>query len=173
MATDLQIMDLQIILFEVGGVSCALRRHEIQELLPLPRLWRPPGLPRPVAGFFNLAGAAIPVVSLSALFGLEAKKEKGEDRIYRHLILIRRPGEKQPTAFMVDRVLNLVSLPADQMSMVSPSDTLNGCVEAEIAVDGALVHLLSLDRVLFEEEQESLRALNVQAQKRLGEWATG
>ena len=51
---------LQIIVFDVCGTACALHRSAAREFLPLPRLWRPPALPRPVAGFFNLERARDP-----------------------------------------------------------------------------------------------------------------
>ena len=78
---------LQIIVFDVCGTACALHRSAAREFLPLPRLWRPPALPRPVAGFFNLSGRAIPVVRLDVLFGLAQNDDDAESALYRHLIV--------------------------------------------------------------------------------------
>ncbi|MBM6594804.1 chemotaxis protein CheW [Microvirga pudoricolor] len=163
---------MQILLFEVGGVGCALRRQEVRELLPMPHLWRPPALPRSVAGFFNLGGQAVPVVTLATLFGLEAPGLTKEAEAYRHLMLIDRLGGSGPAAFLVDRVIDLVTVDEARLSPVPASDTLNGCIEAEIEHSGALVHLLSLERILLAEERQSLADLSGRAQERLGEWAT-
>lgn len=161
---------LQIILFDVCGIACALRGHEVRELLPLPRLWRPPSLPRPVAGFFNLGGAAVPVVRLDVLFGTERSEESPETELYRHLILVNGLAENGPSALLVDRVLDLAHTDDAQLSPVRPENTLNGCVEAEIDHGGRLVHLLSLERILFAEEKQALADLGRHAQSRLSEW---
>jgi purine-binding chemotaxis protein CheW len=161
---------LQIITFDVNGTACALRRDQVRELLPLPRLWRPPALPRPVAGFFNLGGKAVPVIRLDALFGLEENQEGGEAALYRHLILVQVLGQPAPAALLADRVLDVANIAADQLSPVREGSSLNGCVEAEITLGSRLVHLLSLERLLFAEEQQALAELGRHAQNRLGEW---
>lgn len=166
---------LQIIIFDVCGIACALRRDAVRELLPLPRLWRPPALPRPVAGFFNLGGKAVPVLRLDRLFGLEEHPADQEAALYRHLILVQGSVQVQdkaePLALLVDRVLDMAHMDAGRLSPVSENATLNGCVEAEITIDDRLVHLLSLERLLFVEEKQALAELGRRAQSRLGEWA--
>jgi purine-binding chemotaxis protein CheW len=162
---------LQIIVFDVSGTACALPRSAIRELLPLPRLWRPPALPRPVAGFFNLGGQAIPVLRLDVLFGLERADDRPEDDLYRHLILVEGFGSSGIGALLVDRVLEVSTIQSFQLSSISRTDTLNGCVEAEVTLDGRLVHLLSAERILLKEEQQSLADLGRHAQNRLREWA--
>ncbi|WP_230529997.1 chemotaxis protein CheW [Microvirga roseola] len=162
---------LQVIVFDVCGIACALRRDAVDELLPLPCLWRPPALPRPVAGFFNLSGKAVPAIRLDVLFGLEQEQVSAEAELYRHLILIEALGASGPGALLVDRVLDIVTVRSDQFSAVPEGNTLNGCVEAEIELGGRLVHLLSLERILFAEEQQALADLRRNAQNRLGEWA--
>jgi purine-binding chemotaxis protein CheW len=163
---------LQIILFDVGGIACALRRSAARELLPLPRLWRPPGTPRPVAGFFNLSGTAVPVIRLDILFGLERNKTAdAEADLYRHLILVDGLTASGRAALLVDRVLDVLQVEESTLSAVAPENTLNGCVEAEITHAGGLIHLLSIERVLLAEEQQALTELGRHAQSRLGEWA--
>ena len=162
---------LQIIIFDVCGTACALHRGAVREFLPLPRLWRPPGLPRPVAGFFNLAGDAVPVLRLDVLFGLHKGKDDSGADLYRHLILIGASGSAGPSALLVDRVLDVATVNATQLSDVRQAETLNGCVEAEVAWGERLVHLLSAERILMAEEQQALAELGRKAQSRLDEWA--
>ncbi len=162
---------LQIIIFDVCGTACALHRSAVREFLPLPRLWRPPALPRPVAGFFNLGGEAIPVLRLDVLFGLERGEADREADLYRHLILIGAGGTPGLSALLVDRVLDVATVDASQLSAVQQAETLNGCVEAEVAWSGRLVHLLSADRILLAEEKQALAELGRHAQNRLNEWA--
>lgn len=162
---------LQIIIFDVCGAACALHRSAVREFLPLPRLWRPPSLPRPVAGFFNLGGDAVPVVRLDVLFGLQRTEDAPEADLYRHLILIGTSSTAGPVALLVDRVLDVVTVKATQVSGVRQAETLNGCVEAEVTWGDRLVHLLSANRILMTEEQQALAELGRQAQSRLDEWA--
>ncbi len=162
---------LQIIVFDVCGTACALHRSAVREFLPLPRLWRPPALPRPVAGFFNLAGDAVPVLRLDVLFGLHKDEDAPEADLYRHLILIGTGGNAGPVALLVDRVLDVATVNAMQISDVRQAETLNGCVEAEVTWGDRLVHLLSAERILLAEEQQALAELGRQAQSRLDEWA--
>ena len=162
---------LQIIVFGVCGTACALHRSAAREFLPLPHLWRPPVIPRPVAGFFNLGGHAVPVLRLDALFGLQPVADGAEADLYRHLILIDRFSASGTSALLVDRVLDVASVDTSRLSSVREEGTLNGCVEAEITWDGRLVHLLSVERILLAEEQQALAELGRQAQNRLSEWA--
>ncbi|MCC2650227.1 MAG: hypothetical protein K0Q60_382 [Microvirga sp.] len=162
---------LQIIIFDVCGTACALHRSAVREFLPLPRLWRPPALPRPVAGFFNLAGDAVPVLRLDVLFGLQKGQDDPEADLYRHLILLGNGGTAGLSALLVDRVLDVATVNTTQLSDVRQTETLNGCVEAEVTWGNRLVHLLSADRILLAEEQQALTELGRQAQNRLDEWA--
>lgn len=161
---------LQVIIFDVGGTTCAIRRQEVRELLPMPRLWRPPGTPRPVAGFFNLSGTAVPVVRLDVVFGLREAEGPPGKALYRHLIVIDGLSGSGLGALLVDRVQDLVDVNERTFSPVQQEDTLNGCVEAEISLDGGLVHLLSRERILLAEERQTLEELGRNAQKRLQEW---
>ena len=162
---------LQIIIFDVCGTACALHRSAVREFLPLPHLWRPPSLPRPVAGFFNLGGDAVPVIRLDVLFGLQKGEVNPEADLYRHLILIGAGGSAGPSALLVDRVLDVVTVNTAQLSDVRQAESLNGCVEAEVTWGDRLVHLLSAERILLTEEQQALAELGRQAQSRLDEWA--
>ena len=137
----------------------------------MPRLWRPPGTPHPVAGFFNLSGTAVPVLRLDVIFGLEEVEDAPEAALYRHLVLIEGLSGSGPGALLVDRVQDVVEVDARQMSPVGPEETLNGCIEAEIAFDDRLIHLLSRQRILLAEERQALADLGAAAQARLREWA--
>jgi purine-binding chemotaxis protein CheW len=162
---------LQIIIFDVCSTACALHRSAVREFLPLPRLWRPPALPRPVAGFFNLGGDAVPVLRLDVLFGLQKGEGNPDTDLYRHLILIGANGSAGPSALLVDRVLDVATVNAAQVSGVTQGETLNGCVEAEVTWGDRLVHLLSAERILLAEEKQALAELGRHAQSRLNEWA--
>lgn len=155
------------LLVDVAGTECALPRRAVREVLPLPRLWRPPGAPAALAGFLNLAGNAVPVLDLAVLFDL-GRPAATRVALYRHLVLLH--GEA-PLALMVDRVRDFARVAPDQVRPVADAATLNGCVSAEIRVGERLVHGLAVERILLAEEQARLAAQTKAAQARLSEWA--
>jgi purine-binding chemotaxis protein CheW len=155
------------LLVDVAGTECALPRRAVREVLPLPRLWRPPGAPAALAGFLNLAGNAVPVLDLAVLFGL-GRPAAARAALYRHLVLLH--GEA-PLALMVDRVRDFARVAPDGVRPVADAATLNGCVSAEIRVGERLVHGLAVERILLAEEQARLAAQTKAAQARLAEWA--
>jgi purine-binding chemotaxis protein CheW len=161
---------LQILLVDVCATRCAIRRSAVREILPLPNLWQPPALPRPVAGFFSLGGTAVAVVRLDLLFGLADGKKAEPPGLYGHLILVRGSKAGQPVAFLAERVVDLAEIDDRELCPVPEAGTLNGCVEAQIDMEGRLVHLLSVENILFAEEQQTIASLAQQAQERLGEW---
>ena len=128
---------------------------------------RSAGLPRPLAGFFDLGGQAIPVLSLHALLhGEDAAKAPD---IYSHLLLTRNDGAA--TALLVDRVLDVVEADAAAVSPADREDSLNGCVAAHLQHDAALTPVLALDRLLLQAERTRLAALTQDAQSRLDAWS--
>ncbi len=160
------------LLVAIAGTDCALPRRAVREILPLPRLWRPPGAPGALAGFLNLAGSAVPVVDLAVLFGLgrqvTTEPVTAQAALYRHIVLLH--GE-EPLALLVDRVADVVRVEPPHVRPVADAATLNGCVAAEIRLGDKLVHGLAIDRILLAEERDRLAAQTRDAQARLAEWA--
>jgi purine-binding chemotaxis protein CheW len=159
------------LLLRIGTRRCALPRAAVREVLPLPRLWRPPGLPRPLAGFINLGGEAMPVLDLARLFGLGSEAGDAEAALYRHVILASPALGASMPGLLVDRVLDLVRLSAAQGRPLPPEATLNGCASAELPLDDGFAHLLDPGRILLAQEQAALATLRDAAQARLSEWA--
>ncbi|MBY0294588.1 MAG: chemotaxis protein CheW [Methylobacterium sp.] len=157
---------------DVAGTACAVPGAAVDEILPLPRLWRPPGGPAALAGFFNLGGEAVPVLDLAVLFGLARPADEGGSMprrmVYRHLLVMAGP---MPLALLVDRAADLVHVPPEAMTPVTDGATLNGCVAHEIRLGERLLHGLSPERVLLAEERARLDAQTRAAQARLAEWA--
>ncbi|MFD2262987.1 chemotaxis protein CheW [Lacibacterium aquatile] len=159
------------VVFGIAGRRCALVREAVRGLLPLPNLWRPPGTPQILAGFVNVAGDAVAVLDLKRLFGLAADVSDKESEFYRHLILVDGVLSDRPVALLVDRVQAVTRLPDDVLQPLTGDASQNGVLEAEAAVDGELVHILSLSRLLLDAERAGLADLEREAAARIGEWA--
>lgn len=151
------------LLLDVAGVTCALARTSMSEVLPLPELHAPPAGGGPLAGFLNLGGSPVPVVDLARLLGLGAQAVRPEIEAYRH-ILLDAPGT---TGFLVDRVEDLITVETAALRPVAAERTLNGCVVGEIARDDGLIHVLGLAHLLTAEERARLSALADAAAERL------
>lgn len=158
-----------LVVFSVGSRRCALPSGDVVKLLPLPRLAGPPGLPRLMAGFLDLAGRIVPVLALGELFGTG---RPAADDPYAHVVLVRSilPGE--PVGLLVDRVLSVPAVEAGAIKPVAEGETLNGCVTGEVDVDGERVAVLSAGRILMEQERLRLADLRAAAAERLDAWQT-
>ncbi|GJE29595.1 chemotaxis protein CheW [Methylobacterium organophilum] len=155
------------LLLDLAGRLCALSRASVREVLPLPHLHAPPAAGGPLAGFLNLSGAPVPVLDLARLLGLRAGAEAAPDAApadaYSHVVL----SAGGDLGLLVDRVVDLVQVPVEDLRPVSDARTLNGCVEAEIALGDRLVHVLSFARIVTREEQARLETLRLRAAARL------
>ncbi|MDP4004876.1 chemotaxis protein CheW [Methylobacterium sp. NEAU K] len=149
------------LLLDVAGTPCALPRAAVAEILPLPDLHNPPATGGWLAGFLNLGGAPVPVIDLATLLGL--RPAASEPGLYAHLVLTR--GEA--TAYLVDRVADLVSVPEAAIRPAEEAGTLNGCVAAEIVIGDRLVHALATESLLTAKERARVAALAQAAAERL------
>ena len=181
MGAAVQDGTIDLVIFRTGSLGCALRRADIREILPMPRLWRWPGLPSVIKGFFNFGGDAVPVLDAEQLFllGNDAEEAiKGEDGasdddpeayLYHHMILLAGAG-RQKVALLVYRVTDLTQVPHDSLLPVEAQASLNGCVVAGVEIAGERNHLLDGQRLLLAEEQMALAELAERARARLKAW---
>ena len=156
-----------LVLFRCGGALCALPHYAVAQIAAAPRLSVPPGLPRPLLGFANVGGRAIPALDGRRLLGVE--EATAPDMFDRHLLILSDRAD--PVALVVDRVLDVRFIPTGAATTVRTDITLNDCVTAEIADGDAAVHVLAVDRILFAAEKARLADLRAAAQARLDEWS--
>lgn len=163
---------LDILLLAVGNLRCALPRSAVHSILPVPHLWRPPALPRPLLGFAEVDGAAVPVVGLRQLFGLDEGSGQPAPPFYAHIILLQEDAAAGDSrvALLVDRAVDLLSVAPEALLPVSGGVTLNGCVRAEIETADGLVSLLDAEKILLAEERSRLSELTQAAAARRAEW---
>jgi purine-binding chemotaxis protein CheW len=128
-------------------------------------LARPPGLPSSLAGILNLAGHAVPVLRLDRLLQLPEMLPG----LYSMLILLKGTSDCR-TAMLVDRVTEILSIPESALLPVGSKDSFNACAEAEVSVNDRVIHLLSLARILLQQEREALIEFQTMAQRRLQDW---
>jgi len=152
---------LDLLVFQTAHYRCALNLRAIVEVQLIPELVLSPVQATILDGFFDLRGTVIPVVPLSALFGLSTMLPG----LYTPIIIIETAG--RPVAIRVDRVDQVAEVSDADVQPYSKEDSLNGCAEGQVNVEGCDVVVLSADRLLLREEQALLEDIQATVQKRI------
>ncbi|MEX2287663.1 MAG: chemotaxis protein CheW [Planctomycetaceae bacterium] len=149
------------VVFELDKQAYGLPIAAVVEILPMAQLTRPPQAPMLLAGFLNLEGQPVPVIRLRRLFALEDEPAD----IYTPLVLLRSNDRR--LALLVDRVCRIIS--ADESCLVPVEDacSLNNCASGMLDVAGAVVVVLSPDRLLLEQENLQIDELTAMERDRL------
>jgi purine-binding chemotaxis protein CheW len=150
-----------LLVFHLTGQLCAVSLKWVQEVVPMARLSRPPGLPSIIEGFLNLGGTAVSVLRLDRLFNLG---ETGPS-LYTPLLILRTPD--RPIALLVDDVSEIIIDSPEARLPVLAEQSFNGCVEAEVLANQRTIHLLSPDRILLEQERRRVAEFQALEQRRL------
>jgi purine-binding chemotaxis protein CheW len=152
---------LDLLVFQTAQYHCAFNLHAISEVQLIPALVVSPVQATILDGFFDLRGTIVPVVPLSALFGIPTELPG----LYTPIIVIELAG--RPVAIRVDQVDQVVEVPHAAIQSYSKKDSLNGCAEGQVNVGGCDVVVLSADRLLLREEQAMLEDIQATLQKRI------
>lgn len=133
----------------------------VQEVVPLPLLTRPPGMPPILAGVFSLAGSPVAVLKLERLFA-------GSDhsaRLYTPLVVLR--SSNLPLALMVDEAVGIESVAEGDMLPLPETSSFNECAEGVAVISGVHVIVVSPERILTRTEQQRIAAWAALEQSRL------
>jgi purine-binding chemotaxis protein CheW len=156
-----------LLVFHLAGQLAAVPLENVERIVPMAQLAHPPGMPAPLEGILNLAGTAAPVVRLDRLLQLPAPPPG----LYSMLIVLKGVSGGR-IALLVDRVIEILSVPGSAFVPVHDEDSFNACAEATVSMRGEIVHLLSPTRILLEKERETLSEFQAMAQQRLQDWVS-
>ncbi|WKZ31838.1 MAG: chemotaxis protein CheW [Thermodesulfobacteriota bacterium] len=146
---------LQLVTFRLGKEEFSLDILRVQEIIRHMELTRVPKTPDFVDGVINLRGKVIPVLDLRKRFGLGSDEMTNETRI----IVVE--VDDKTVGLKVDAVSEVLRLPADRVE--APPEMVTG-VESEYIkgvgkLDGRLLILLDVEKVLSRNEKEALTAV--------------
>jgi purine-binding chemotaxis protein CheW len=119
--------DAHFVIFRIADGGFGFRLDDVGEIVRLPSLAHMPLAPRSLLGLANLHGVVLPVVSLRRLLGLP---DAPVDETARVIVIDR--GD--PVGFLVDRIDNLLTLPADR---VEKDDAGAGSIDPDL-LDGVV-----------------------------------
>lgn len=141
----------ELIAFRIGEQEFCVDIMAVREI----RGWTPatplPRAPGYMKGVINLRGAVLPIIDLGARFGLRTS-EPSE----RHVIMVAHIGGRL-VGLLVDAVSDIIQL-TDEALQPTPdvaSEHVKSFVKGLFALDGRLISLIELDRIIPEVEAEA------------------
>ncbi|MBF0356417.1 MAG: chemotaxis protein CheW [Alphaproteobacteria bacterium] len=148
-----------LLVFSEGKTVCALAASEVQEVVFLPELSHPPGMPSLLEGVMTLDGMAVPVIRLAALLGIQAPATG----IYTPVMVLK----DAKAALLVERVDDVFQPLQADLVPAKDGQSFNGCVIAETRHRERDIYILSADRLLLEEEKTRLAEFKLLVEERL------
>ena len=141
----------ELISFRIGAQEFCVDIMAIREI----RGWTPatalPQSPSFVRGVINLRGAVLPIVDLASRLGFESTEASD-----RNVIIVADIGG-QVVGLLVDAVSDILTI-TDDMIQPTPdvaSETAKTFVRGLIPMDGRMISLIGLERVLPDLELEA------------------
>jgi purine-binding chemotaxis protein CheW len=141
----------ELISFQIGAQEFCVDIMSVREI----RGWTPatplPRTPVFVRGVINLRGAVLPIVDLGSRLGLQMTEPTE-----RHVIIVTRI-EEQLVGLLVDAVCDIITVRDDQIQSTPDvaSDLVQQFVKGILSMDGRMISLIYLERVLPDREAEA------------------
>jgi purine-binding chemotaxis protein CheW len=135
----------ELISFRIGDQEFCVDIMDVREIRGWTAATALPQSPSFVRGVINLRGAVLPIVDLAARLGFE-----GSETSERSVIIVAEIGE-QVVGLLVDAVSDDVIQPTPDVA----SDTAKTFVRGLLAIDGRMISLIGLERVLPDFELEA------------------
>jgi purine-binding chemotaxis protein CheW len=145
-------MEQQLVVFELANEHYGLDISAVEGIIKMQAITKMPQAPVFVEGVTNLRGTVVPVIDLRKRFCLPALEHTTDTRI---VVVFM---EKTKIGMIVDGVSEVLRIPEESIEPTPPMvSNLNTAFILGIAkLDGRLVTLLDLTKVLSLEEQASL-----------------
>ena len=146
---------LQLVSFKLGEEEFGVDILQVQEIIRMQSITRVPNAPHFVEGVINLRGKVIPIIDLRKRFDLGDHERDKNTRI----VVVKI--DEIVVGLIVDEVSEVLRIPADTVEPPPPiiagieSDFIKGVGKLE----GRLLILLDLNKILSKEEQHSLQQM--------------
>lgn len=142
----------QLVVFDLAAEAYGVDIGAVREIIRMQDITKVPGAPEIVEGIINLRGNVIPVVDLRKRFRLEVTKRDKDNRI----VVVDIGG--QDIGVVVDAVNEVLRIASD--SVEPPSSVITTAESVYllgiVKLEGRLVILLDLEKVLTDSEKASL-----------------
>ena len=138
----------ELISFRIGAQEFCVDIMAVREIRGWTAATALPQSPSFVRGVINLRGAVLPIVDLAARLGFE-----GGETSDRSVIIVAQIGD-QVVGLLVDAVSDILTVTNDviQPTPEVASDTAKTFVRGLLAIEGRMISLIGLERVLPDLE---------------------
>ena len=141
----------ELMAFRVGEQEFCVDIMQVREIRGWTQATPLPRAPNFVRGVINLRGAVLPIVDLGARLGFEVSEPTA-----RHVIMVVNQGGRT-IGLLVEAVSDIIEVTED---MVQPTpdiacDQVRNFVKGLFSIDGRMISLITLERVLPEPEAEA------------------
>jgi purine-binding chemotaxis protein CheW len=154
------------LIFHLADRTYAVPAWCVEEIVPMAELFPVPGAPSFLAGFLDVGGQLVAVISMRRLLGMPYR----EPELYTPLLILK--ALPQQVALEIDGVTRIVEIDDEDLIPVTEGSSLNDCASAVVRLDGDTIVLLSPERILLEEERTRIAELAVSTRQRLAEVQT-
>jgi purine-binding chemotaxis protein CheW len=143
--------DRELIAFRIGAQEFCVDIMSVREIRGWTKTTALPRSPAYVCGVVNLRGAVLPIVDLSARLGFAAAAPSA-----RHVIIVAQI-EHQQVGLLVDAVSDIITVTSAEIQPTPDvaSELVKTFVQGILAIDGRMISLISLDRVLPDLQLEA------------------
>ena len=141
----------ELISFRIGEQEFCVDIMSVREIRGWTQATPLPRTPAFVRGVINLRGAVLPIVALGGRLGLQTSEPTE-----RHVIIVTRI-EDQLVGLLVDAVCDIISI-TDDLIQATPdvaSEMVHRFVKGILSMEGRMISLISLDRILPDREAEA------------------
>jgi purine-binding chemotaxis protein CheW len=141
----------ELISFRIGDQEYCVDIISVREIRGWTAATPLPQSPKYVRGVINLRGAVLPVVDLGARLGLAITEPTA-----RHVIIVTRIAD-QLVGLLVDAVCDILTVANDAVQPTPDvaCEMARSFVRGLLAVEGRMISLISLDRVLPAPELQA------------------
>jgi purine-binding chemotaxis protein CheW len=148
-------MEYQLVVFELANEHYGLDISAVEGIIKMQEITKMPKCPSFVEGVTNLRGTVVPVIDLRTRFGIPKKEHDKDTRIVNVYI------DNTKIGMVVDGVSEVLRVPEEAIENTPPMvNTVNTAFIRGIAkLEGRLVTLLDLSKVVSMEEKEALTAI--------------
>lgn len=146
----------QYVTFSLNDEEYAIDAINVQEIIELANITKIPHLPAHLRGVINLRGTIIPVVDMKMKFGMSALESR------KHTCVIVAEYAGGIMGLIVDAVSDVLHMPSEAISAAPSFGTRVNTefIKGLGKVNGRLVLVLDLDRVLSEDEALSVSGMS-------------
>src|ERR1700733_11207117 len=141
----------ELISFRIGAQEFCVDIMAVREIRGWTAATALPQSPSFLRGVINLRGAVLPIVDLAARLGFEPAEPT-----QRHVIIVAQI-DRQIVGLLVDAVSDILTV-GDDVVQPPPdvaSDMVRNFVQGLLAIDGRMISLISLNRILPAAELEA------------------